>query len=218
VGLDLSGGGHGDDRQQRLHALSAALQSSAAQHDHLCPRQVLGVRMGLLGGELLELDVPRRDRRLIVIAETDGCFVDGIWAATGCSVGHRNLRVEDLGKAAVTMVDAETERAIRLWPAPEARQMARRHAPETTTRWEAYLVGYQRMPAKMLIAWRPVQLLTPAAWLLSKPDHRAVCESCGEEVINDREIVTGGVVQCGSCAGRRYYVEVSAPALTAMRS
>ncbi len=34
--------------------------------------------MALLAGELLDLELPRTDKRLLVIAETDGCTVDGI--------------------------------------------------------------------------------------------------------------------------------------------
>jgi formylmethanofuran dehydrogenase subunit E len=30
-----------------------------------------------LAGELLQLELPRVDKRLLVIAETDGCAVDG---------------------------------------------------------------------------------------------------------------------------------------------
>ena len=33
------------------------LQKSASYHDHLCPRQVLGVRMGLAGGRRLGLEL-----------------------------------------------------------------------------------------------------------------------------------------------------------------
>lgn len=34
--------------------------------------------MSLLAGEMLNLDLPREDKRLLVIAETDGCTVDCI--------------------------------------------------------------------------------------------------------------------------------------------
>jgi formylmethanofuran dehydrogenase subunit E len=71
------------------------LEESAARHSHLCPRQVLGVRIGLVGAAALGIDAPRLDKRLLVILETDGCFADGVEVTTGCSVGHRTLRVED---------------------------------------------------------------------------------------------------------------------------
>ena len=72
------------------------LDISAQDHNHLCPRQVLGVRMGMLAAQYLAFEIPQKKKRLVVIAETDGCFVDGITASTGCTVGHRTLRIQDL--------------------------------------------------------------------------------------------------------------------------
>lgn len=40
--------------------LTELLDQSAALHRHLCPRQVLGVRMGLLAGKLLGLNCLRQ--------------------------------------------------------------------------------------------------------------------------------------------------------------
>lgn len=74
-------------------------------HDHICPRQVLGLRMGQLAGEFLGLPLPQQDKRLFVFVETDGCFADGVMVATGCSLGHRTMRLEDKGKATATFID-----------------------------------------------------------------------------------------------------------------
>lgn len=188
-----------------MTGLEEALRTSASHHRHLCPRQVLGVRMGLLAGDLLELALPRPDRRLLVFVETDGCFADGVSAATGCTVGHRTLRVEDAGKVAAVFVDVRTERAVRIAPHPEARRRARDFAPEATTTWAAYLLGYQRMPVEALLVWRAVRLLQPVAAIVSRPGRRVVCDVCQEEVINEREVVVGGRVLCRTCAGVRYY-------------
>jgi hypothetical protein len=49
--------------------------------------------MGIFATELLGIDLPRCDRRLLVISETDGCTVDGLIASTGCRVGSRTLRL-----------------------------------------------------------------------------------------------------------------------------
>ena len=75
--------------------LQAILQVSSARHKHLCPRQVLGARIALAGAAVLRLELPRTDKRLLVIVETDGCFADGVEVATACTVGHRTLRVEE---------------------------------------------------------------------------------------------------------------------------
>ncbi|MCQ3978482.1 MAG: formylmethanofuran dehydrogenase, partial [Anaerolineae bacterium] len=69
------------------------LYQSAVLHQHLCPRQVLGVRIGLAAGRWLGLEVPQSDKRLLTIVETDGCLIDGLAVATGCRVGRRTMRV-----------------------------------------------------------------------------------------------------------------------------
>lgn len=187
-----------------MTGLEEVLRTSASHHRHLCPRQVLGVRMGLLAGDLLELPLPPPDRRLLVFVETDGCFADGVSAATGCTVGHRTLRVEDTGKVGAVFVDVRTERAVRIAPHPEARRRAGDFAPEATTSWARYLLGYQRMPVEALLVWRAVRLLQPVAAILSRAGRRVICDACQEEVINEREVVAGGRVLCRTCADVRY--------------
>ena len=107
---------------------------------------MLGVRIGLLAGRLLELPLPQPEKRLLAIAETDGCFVDGISAVTGCYVGRRTLRIEDYGKTAVTFVDTLTEQSIRVVPNDNVRELAWNYAPSARNKWEAQLIGYKHIP------------------------------------------------------------------------
>lgn len=188
-----------------MREIEPFLQTSCARHARLCPRQVLGVRMGLLAGDLLSLTLPQADKRLLAIAETDGCAADGISAATGCWVGRRTLRIEDLGKVAATFVDTCTEVAVRIAPQPDARQLAQAYAPAAESRWEAQLIGYQRMPDELLLAWQEVALATPLATLIGQAGLRVSCQACGEEVINGRELVRDGLTLCRSCAEGAYY-------------
>ena len=181
------------------------LQASAANHRHLCPRQVLGVRMGLLAGQLLGLDVPQQDKRLLTIVETDGCAADGIMVATGCSVGKRTLRVEDYGKVAATFVDTQNGQAVRLVPHPDARHLALEYAPQARNKWEAHLLGYQVMPDEQLFRWQPVILTVPVQALVSRPGVRVACDLCGEEILNEREVHQNGLTLCRACAGQGYY-------------
>jgi hypothetical protein len=44
-----------------MQSLELILRESARHHKHLCPRQVLGARMSLLAGEMLELELPLAD-------------------------------------------------------------------------------------------------------------------------------------------------------------
>ncbi len=191
--------------------LDELLEKSAALHRHLCPRQVLGVRMALLGGRELGLEVPQSGKRLVALVETDGCTADGIAVASGCWVGRRTLRVLDFGKVAVTFVDSETGRAVRVAPAPLSRKLAPRYAPEAGSRWEAYLLGYQRMPEEELLVSREVNLSVSLEKLVSKEGYRATCAGCGEEIFNEREVIRAGLVLCRACAGESYYNPVSVP-------
>lgn len=188
-----------------MPSIQELLRATAARHDHLCPRQVLGVRMGLLAARILGLNLPQTDKRLLTIVETDGCFSDGIAVATGCWVGRRTLRVEDYGKVAATFIDTATNRAIRITPRLAARDLAARYAPEAVNGWEAYLLGYQRLPDDELLAIQPVQLITALQSIISTPEAKAICAVCGEEIFNEREVVRGDEVLCKSCAGNNYY-------------
>ncbi|MFQ5613294.1 MAG: FmdE family protein, partial [Anaerolineae bacterium] len=181
------------------------LQRSATLHQHLCPRQVLGVRMGLAGGRWLGLDVPQTGKRLLTIAETDGCATDGLAVATGCWVGKRTLRVLDFGKVAATFVDTHTRRAVRIVPSAQSRNRAQAYAPQAGNRWEAYLLGYQRMPDEELLDIQEVTLAFSIEKLLSRDGYRVNCDVCGEEIINEREVVRAGLTLCRPCAGERYY-------------
>jgi formylmethanofuran dehydrogenase subunit E len=185
--------------------LTAMLDISSSRHRHLCPRQVLGVRIGLAGVSALGLETYRTDKRLLVILETDGCFADGIEAATGCTVGHRTLRVADYGKIAATFVDTRTETAVRVAPQLDIRVQSRCFAPEESKHYYAQLVGYQRMPAAQLLTVQTVALTTSAHWLVSRAGVRVNCTMCGEEIINEREVIQDGQILCRACAGPAYY-------------
>lgn len=171
----------------------------------LCPRQVLGVRTGMAGAAALGLDAPRSDKRLMVIAETDGCFLDGLMAATGTAPGRRTLLVVDYGKVAAAFVDASTGRAVRVAPQPDIRRRAHLYAPQETRRYYAMLHGYQSMPDDELLSIHEIELDPPVQVLVGRPGVRTACNMCGEEIINQREIVRDGMTLCRPCAGEAYY-------------
>lgn len=190
---------------QTMATLTELLERSSALHDHLCPRQVLGVRMGMYAAELLELELPQSNKRLMTFVETDGCFADGVFVATGCSLGHRTMRLMDFGKIAATFVDTKTERAIRIYPHAESRLNARLYQPNARSRWHAQLEAYQVMPVEQLLCWQPVTLTISLKQLISRPRVRVNCAVCGEEIINEREVIIDGRAICRACAGDAYY-------------
>ncbi len=186
------------------------LSLCSERHSHLCPRQVLGVRMALAAGKALGLDLPCPDKTLIVIAETDGCFVDGIEVAARVSVGHRTLRVEDYGKVAATFINVQTGESIRLAPRLDARKRAYAYAPDEKRHYYAQLRAYQVMPDEALFSLTLVCLIPPIERIVSRAGVRVNCCACGEEIINEREIIQDGLVYCRSCFGQGYYQIASA--------
>jgi len=188
-----------------MRGLEELLAESSRHHHHICPRQVLGVRMGLLAGELFHMELPHPDKRLFAFVETDGCGLDGISAATGCYVGRRNMRVEDFGKMAATFVDVVTREAMRIVPSRESRVRAKDYMPEVTNRWQAQLEAYKIMPAEELFTVTPVSLTVSLDGILSRHGLRVLCDVCGEEIMNGREELVDGKTVCRGCAGRAYY-------------
>src|SRR5581483_3793324 len=101
------------------------LAEAVAFHGHLCPGQVLGIRMTLAGCQALDIDRPRAaGKGLVVIVEIDRCATDAIQVLTGVSLGKRTLRHMDYGKMAATFVDVTRGRAVRLVARDDARQRA----------------------------------------------------------------------------------------------
>jgi len=194
--------------------LQPLLQKSSQHHSHLCPRQILGVRIGLAGMSTLNLTPDRGGKRLLVILESDGCFADGVAAATDCTVGHRTLRVEDYGKVAATFVDTKTGRALRVAPVLDVRQQACECCPEEPRHYFAQMQAYQALSDQKLLTITDVQLVTPVEQIISRPGVRVDCSVCGEEIINEREISVNGQPVCRGCAGAPYYrVAVCMPAV-----
>jgi formylmethanofuran dehydrogenase subunit E len=188
------------------------MDESASRHRHLCPRQVLGIRIGLAGLRALDfVDLhyqPRfqnPDKRLLTIVETDGCGADGVAVATDCMVGRRTLRVLDFGKVAATLVDTGTGKAVRLAPATGVRALATDHAPAAGSQWQSYLLAYQTIPDNELLHIRRVKLTRSLTEILSKPGLRVSCDLCGEEIMNEREVQREDLTLCRSCAGDGYY-------------
>ncbi|MFN8493612.1 MAG: FmdE family protein [Caldilineaceae bacterium] len=188
-----------------MQDIQALLALSSARHTHLCPRQILGVRIGLAGPAALGLALPRTDKRLLAIVETDGCFADGVEVTTGCTLGHRTLRLADYGKIAATFTDVKTGVSVRIAPRLDVRERAYHYAPDEPRHYFAQLQGYMSMPDAELLTIQRVSLTPPAKVIVSRPGIRTNCARCGEEIINEREIIRDGAVLCYTCAHGGYY-------------
>ncbi len=56
-----------------------------------------------------------------------------------------------------------------------------------------------------LLRAEPVHLAVDLTAIISRAGVREVCQTCGEEVLNQREVVSAEMILCRACAGDAYY-------------
>jgi formylmethanofuran dehydrogenase subunit E len=184
------------------------LSGSVAAHGHLCPGQVVGVRLGILGLRLLGFDAPPtlpQLKQLIVFVEMDRCTGDAVAHVTSVRLGRRSLKFMDYGIMAATFVDLATSRAFRIISTEESRDLAMLYAPPGLTKREAQLHAYRVMPDIVMFRVQAVQVnLTP--FDLPGPTRRkATCAECGQVVRDQREVEQHGQTLCRPCALGAYF-------------
>ncbi len=124
--------------------LEELLAESAALHGHICPGQVLGVRMAMRGCKELGIEKPKEEaKRLVVYVEIDRCATDAIQVVTGCKLGKRAMKHVDYGKLAATFVDLHTGSAVRVVAREDAREKACLYFRPGWTRHETLDNGLQ---------------------------------------------------------------------------
>lgn len=180
--------------------LDLALRRAVRLHGgHLCAGLVLGTRLALHGAAALGVEVPDRDKRLIVAVETDRCAVDAVQAVTGCRPGKRTLRLLDYGKLAATFIDQWSGEAVRVATRGDLRaRVTDDHAADD--RHEAQRLAYLSMPLEELFESRRVRAAVEQFDLPGPPRRRLNCTSCGEEITDGREISTETGPRCRPCA------------------
>lgn len=183
------------------------LLESVKTHGHLCPGQVLGVRMSLLGLKKIGIQDPKgKDKKsIIVFVETDRCATDAIQSVTGCSLGHRTMKFFDYGKMAATFLNLMENKAVRIIAKEDARQKAKDYFPEFQDKYKAQLEAYKIMPDDELFETMNVKVEIRTEDLPGRPASRVKCDLCGEFVQDMREIKISGGILCKACAQGGYY-------------
>jgi formylmethanofuran dehydrogenase subunit E len=188
-----------------MKTLAEYLVEAEKNHGHMCPGQVLGVRMAMLGCRLVGIEEPKAGKRLIVFVEIDRCAADAINTVTGCRLGKRTLKFRDFGKLAATFLNTETDEAVRVVALESSRELARQLLSHLPTKKEQQLEAYKTLPDEKLFRWRRVRVELADADRPGHPLARVTCDECGEGINDQREIVGGERTLCRACAGERYY-------------
>jgi len=189
-----------------MKTLNEYIDLAGQSHGHICPGQILGIRLAMLGLRSIGIDDPVKARkRLLTFVEIDRCATDAVSVVTGCRLGKRSLKYLDYGKVAATFVDLETGRAVRVAAREDARAKAKAMFPATTDSSQAQLEAYKVMENDDLFILQAVRVKLKPEDLPGRPRSRVTCAQCGEGVNDGRESRQGDRVLCRSCAGERYY-------------
>jgi formylmethanofuran dehydrogenase subunit E len=165
-------------------------------HGHACTGIVLGTRITLAAMKALGLKPGERHKNLIVYTEIDRCMTDAVQAITGCSLGHRSLKLADYGKFAATFVNTDTGKAVRA----TVNEYFGNDIPLEET-----LKKLASIPDSQLVSLEVVMVEIPETDLPGPPKKKAACAACGERIMDGRAIMVGGKTLCRTCAHGGYY-------------
>jgi formylmethanofuran dehydrogenase subunit E len=191
-----------------LLSLDELLRECGVLHGHLCPGQVLGARMAILGCQMIGVEDPRgADRKkLIVWVEVDRCMTDAVSAVTGVRLGRRSLKFLDYGKVAATFLNTETGRAVRLAALDSSRALADSRYASLESKKERQMLTYREASDAELFKIEPVSVNFKETDAPDRPRSRVTCVRCLEGVNDGRETAgQDGEVLCRPCADGAYY-------------
>jgi len=191
--------------------IETLLQGAARAHGHLCPGQVVGVRMAMLGCELIGLDEPAQMpqiKKIIVYVEMDRCATDAISYVTGVKLGRRSLKFIDNGIMAATFVNLETGKAFRIISTETARDLAPVLMPGIDDPRQQQLEAYKIMENKDLFTVLEVRVDVPASDMPGPTRFKAACARCGIIVRDKKEVFKNNEILCRPCALGSYFKPV----------
>jgi formylmethanofuran dehydrogenase subunit E len=196
-----------------LPSLEELLRECEILHGHICPGQVLGARMAVLGCHLIGIQDPRgaERKKLIIWVEVDRCMTDAVSAVTGVRLGRRSLKFFDYGKVAATFFNTETGRALRVAALDSSRALAEARYASLPTKKERQMLTYREASDAELFKIEAVTVDFRETDAPGRPRVRVTCERCLEGINDGREMCgQNGEVLCCPCAGGGYYKVIEA--------
>jgi formylmethanofuran dehydrogenase subunit E len=194
-----------------LNNLDGLIEECGSLHGHICPGQVLGVRMAVLGCQLTGIADPRgvERKKLFVWVEIDRCVTDAISAVTGVRLGKRSLKFLDYGKVAATFLNISEKRACRIVAKEESRELADALHPAIGDKKERQMLTYRGADASLLFKVESVRPKLDDFEMPGRPRRRIICVQCGEGINDGRDLIDAQNRRvCRSCAFGSYYKKI----------
>jgi len=193
-----------------VQTFEGLLAGSVAAHGHLCPGQIVGVRMAMLGLRLLDFQAPPtypQLKQLIVFVEMDRCTGDAVAFVTNVKLWRRSLKFVDYGIMAATFVNLGTDRSFRTISTEESRDLAALYAPGEPDHRQQQTMAYKVMPDSVMFRVQEVQVNLSPFDMPGPTRRKATCMKCGQVVRDNREVKHDGLVYCRPCASGAYFTE-----------
>lgn len=176
-------------------------------HGRRCAGLAVGTSMAIAGLTAVGIEDPKgKDRsKIMVFVEIDRCVSDAITAVTGCTPGTRTLRIVDYGKVAATFLNLETGKAVRV--SVKSHTTKRQQGSDG----ESHFVPSDSKPFmglsdRQLFHFENVDIILAPEDVPGRPPWAAVCDRCGEIVMDMRIATRNGRRLCKTCAeGVGYY-------------
>lgn len=168
-------------------------------HGSLCPGTLMLTR--LAQAAMAELGVKRHDKNLFAFVESNRCHTSGVQFVTGCVFGTRRMIVKDFGKAAVTLYDKASGRAVRATPKPGFPPPGMYDGlPNEEKFWKVFAID----PTEY-ITLTEVEVTDPIP-ATGPPTIIEFCDRCGERVLDGRTVMEEGQRVCRGCLEPHYRV------------
>jgi formylmethanofuran dehydrogenase subunit E len=186
-----------------MEPINELLDKYERAHGNLCPGQLLGIRMAVLGCLMVGIEDPRGEdrKKLIVWVEIDRWLADTVEAVTGARLGKRTLKFLDYGKLAATFLNVKTGEAVRIVALESSRGLADQRHPEIESKYVRQMVAYREATDEELFSAEAIQVRLSEMDAPGHPRSRVICARCGEEVNDGRDVNTlEGSSLCRPCA------------------
>lgn len=172
-------------------------------HGDICAGISIGTRMTMSGLRRICISDPKgADRKkLMVFVEIDRCTTDAIMALTGCRPGKRTMKIRDYGKMAATFINLESGKAVRV-----VTRMNKKPGEEGNDHKPDFAV----IPEEELFSITNVEVPLRPEDMPGKPLRTIPCASCGEKIMDGREIEHQGTSVCKPCFEKQDYYSVVA--------
>ena len=195
------------DRTDDKLDLNKCLEMAKEFHGDACGGIQMGTRMAIRGmKEIGILDPHGEDRKdLMVFVEIDRCPTDAIIAVTGCHPGKRTMKIVDHGKMAATFINLKTNRAVRVFSKNrQGGTIKNREMIES----EPMKDDFATLSDDELFSVTEVTVNLKPEDMPGRPVRSVPCASCGERVLDNKDVELDGKFYCRPCAGKKSYYTI----------